>query len=1506
MRNPIRTVWRSLMFVLGVGIRVPAVILAVWGGAYVVRCANALAAPGVPVEYRYMSQRGEMLITAEAYNFDFETLQGFVQRVHVYGPNGDEVASADMIDFALDGDVSIIRLNDPLIRAKRLKDGSLDVLGMLPFDEKKELTGGAFRIVTSRGVIEFSDESLDEPPIRITLLNAGVDGAGGTYMFRADLSAMSLNASGGGSFTEKGKLIADARIEKSELKPLLVYLSPFLDKELLGEFASIKADSLVVDGVFSAWSDPDSGLVLTGTGTIEGRGVTTAETLRNATVVAKVSVDSAGLVFKGTASQKGISATFDGTIRTGDKFHMTGALMVDAESESSLPPLVADYIEPGVTFKGAAFDGNMDTDGEQFLFDGAISVAEINYGGETTTNVAGRVRLDQERIVAQFDRGEWSGVEYSGAAQVIFKTGALSGGIESKRGRIEPIAQRFGTDRIRGVASINAVLVGTISEPAAEIYARGSGGVLVANGPLTSLGEFELRGRIDGNGGYVERLTTDGQNGTLSAHGSIMWEDGALDFVVNGGGLDVSAASDNLKGLGFLKATVGGTRENPKAEGRLEVYGFETLNRKVPQIVADWTADGDRLTFERITARAGTGQIDAQGTVLWADRSLNGVFSGSDVRLEEWLAKETVGAVGLKDGLISGTLDDPQFSATLYSGLVYAGGVEINSAEVRLTGNKALIESSGFRIVGSGGELSGAGSFDVAAKTGSVASSFKDVPLSRVPLSEYSLLLDGMVTGDLSLKFDEEGLTEGSLTADVDLLKVNDTAFGQGWVQVGLLGKAITAEAQVGSLDRYVLLSNGKYNTDTREIGGEALVYNVLLEDVIEATGKAMKEWPHDLVDLLENTKGLLNAGITVSGNTEDPTVVVDSLVMTELEVRGRDAGELRTSGRRDAGVWTISQQEGSPLWIHGDTKFFMNGTLAEDGTLGLKGDLYNFHAEWVHTLFPSVPLFSGEATLFSFNVSGPLDDPTGHASINTERLGYFDGDKAVNLPLKIDLDSIEVSNGVATLLGNIDYQGLKASVDGSVPFSSLYDDPDGREGMDVKIQLHENTSFAGLAPYMTLIDAEKSVGKVTGKATIKGLVGELAINAELHAEGDALALTIGSLYRDIVLDATWKDEKASFAGTFKGENGGTGLLSVSAAFPDLFTGELSLDEIKRQTTLDGNVKLDAMRLQFILPSAESASGATFATQDLKVTGTIASPKLSGNVALNDVFVRLPDEFAGGKSALIYPIDPSFENLTVTVGPGARIVTDNARIVFFGSGRVGGSLQNPDLSIPLTVTGGRFDMPTARITLEEGGSIVIGYRSALGATPTARVDLNLEGHTTLSARRTNNEYEAYQIQLLIRGNLLEESGLRITASSDPPDLSSDQIMAILGQKELIEGLVHGGSSLDLRGTIYTVGLPSASNALSAGLAQELGLDYISIDYNPFDLTVVGVGKVIGKGLMLQANRQLAPNPGERLKYELQLTYRLPMEDAFFSRVRLSLGLNQDVPWRLKLNWSRRF
>jgi hypothetical protein len=1493
------------MFVLGVGIRVPALIFLVWGGAYVVRCANALSDPGVPVEYRYESEYGEMLVRADAYNFDLEKMEGFVQRVRVYGPSGREVASTTSVDFAMDGDVGIFRISDPVIRAQRQRDGTIDILKMLPITDEEEITGGAFRFYTERATIEYSDVAIEREPIRVFLEDVAVDGAGGTLMVRSGVDAGGARARAGGTYFENdGRLIADINFDRSDVKPLFDYLSPFLDEEALGEFADVKADELTMNGTLSIWSDAD-GVTVTGKGRIEGSGITTRETLRNATLVADVAADRDGLRVNAKASQRGITADYNGVFFVRDKLRAVGALSARAQNNAVLPPLIAQYVEPGVSFTGASFDGNVDTDGEKFLFIGNLTADSVTYEEETTTDVAGSLRLNEKMLIARIDHGVWAGLEYTGAVGIDFETGKLSGGVQTPRSRLETVSQRFGTDRLAGLVSIVAILGGTMDAPETELYARGSGGLRIDEGPLLDLGVFEARGHTGPDGLAIQRLTANGPNGVIAASGSMAWG-GEIDFTVSGGGIDASALSEDLRGIGFLNAKVGGTTGDPRAMGRLEVYGFEALERKVPQLVVDWSSDETLLTLDRIAGRAGTGQIGGRLTMRWDDHRLAGEFSGTDIRTEEWIARETIGSVAVENGRVTGTLEDPLVTADLLAGTVYIGAVEVQSATAELRIDKEGATSNAFVVSSNGGQLDGSARFDFSSKTGSLAATAKQVPLSMIPLADYALALDGLAGGDVSATFDLTGILTADTTLRVEQVNINGTAFGRGDLEARLENREVTGNLLIGSSERYLDLESFRYGLDTKKVTGTAYVYNMLVEDLVEAAGETIAAWPTDLLDLLRNTKGHLNAGVTVTGDPGNPDVNVESLVLTELTVRGRDAGVFRATGQRQNGVWTVQPQEGQPVWLQGDTNFTVRGTVTETGAMDVVGDLYNFQAEWAHTLFPNVPLFTGQAEQFSFDLEGPWDDPVGRATLITNKLGYFRDERAVNLPLEVRLDVIEVGGGVANIEGgSVTYQGVTASITkGVVPFSAFYEDPDGRQPLDIELTFEQ--SFESAARFIPVIDAETSVGDITGRATITGLLETIAVSADIRAIGESLGLTMGSRYRDVNAVAKWEGTTASIDATFAGESGGTGAIDFTATFPDVFTGELDIDTVKRQTRLNGTVDLEALRLQFLLPDAERVSGATFTTQDLKIAGTIAAPSVSGNVDASDVYVRLPDEFAGSGAAIVYPVDPVFSNVTLTVAPGARIVTDSAQVVFFGSGRIEGSLQNPDLSIPLTVTGGRYDMPTARITIEEGGTITLGYRSALGSAPTARVDLNLEGHTTLSARRATNEYEAYDVQLLIRGNLLEENGLTISASSDPPDLSSEQIMAILGQKELIEGLAHGGSDTDLRGTLYTFGLPAASSVLTSGLARDLGLDYISLDYNPFDQTVVSIGKSIGKGLMLQASRQLAPNPGERLKYEVQLTYRLPLDDPFFSRVRLGFGFNQDVPWQLKLNWARRF
>ena len=1488
------------MGVLAVTLRVPAALVAVWGGFYVVRCAQTLTAPGVPIEYRYESEAGTMLAKADSYQFDLSTMQGFVNRVKLFGPEGKLVAATETLDFAIDGKTFVLRMADPVINVHRLADGTFDIAKMIPKKEEEKEYGGAFRLAVKSATVNYTDDFSGSPPVQIFLKGVEADGAEGSFLFHGRFEG-ALRGEAAGDYNKGGRLWASVQFDKSDVAPLLPIANATLDKQTFGEFADVSAKTLVLDGRAQLWLDPDTGAQITGEMNVDATGLRSKETLRSTRLVATLVGEGRSVRAKASAQQPGLDATFDGTFVTFGDSRMTGGLTAKAEARGSLPPILAQFIDPGVTFSGAGYDGKLDTDGTKYIFDGAFGVDQAEFGGETATGVAGRVRLTQDHLVAQIDKGAWSGLDVSGGLSVDFASGALDGGLRSERGRLEPLAQHLGTDRLKGILSLSAVIGGTVKEPFAEIYGRGSGAVQVAKeGQPTSIGVFEARGRMDGDGISLERLTSTGDNGVLTAQGSMKWADGALNVQVQAGGLDVSAASHDVKGLGFLKASIVGTRDAPIASGRLEIYGLEAFDRNVPQVIADWRADKDRLTLDRFAARAGTGQIDGTGTLAWADKALDAQFSGSGVRLEEWLAREAVGSLIVEDGRIGGTLDDPKASATLRAEQVFFGGVDVDKVLMKLEADKTSVRSPLFSASSSGGDVSGSAAFEIGSRTGTLQAKFNELPLSKIPLSDYSLALDGLASGDLSLGFGEKGLTSGLLNSDLTYIAVNGTAVGQGSLTASLEGSKVKADAQVGSLERYVLLSGGSFDIDSHEVGGELLAFNILMQDVIEAVHKSTVDWPSEVKGILDNSTGLANADVSVSGDVKNPNVDVRTLGLTGLTLRGRAGGELHMKGARHDGEWTLDDFK----WQNGDTTFAMSGKLSEKGDASLDGKLTAFQAPWLNTLFPDMPLIAGIGDA-EFTLRGSLSDPKGSAKIDATGLGLPEWPAAQTIALK-DV-RLSVEDMLMEMTGDVQYQALKGKLSGLVPYSSLVSQEGvARQPMNLQVDLSP-TQFADFAPYIASLDPARSIGTVEGSAWIVGLWGEFTTHAELRAKGTSLAVaSLQSPVKDIDLTARWDNGSAWLKGQFAGEVQGKGTLDVQAMFPDLFSGSTTVEDVKRETTLNGALTLEDFRTRFTLPTAERASRATIDTKNLKLAGTLGEPVLTGDVVLSELYVRLPKELSENKEAVVFPIDPHFDGVTVRAMQGSQLDSGTARIDFFGTGRLGGSLQNPDVSVPLTVTGGVFEMPTARITVESGGSINVGYHGVLGAAPTARVDLDLEGRTTISARRLQNEYETYLVTLSIRGNLLDEHGLLIQASSDPPDLTSDQILAVLGQKDLIESFARHGSDMDFRESLYTVALPTAANIFTSGIARDLGLDYIALDYNPFDQAVASAGKTVARGLMVQGSRQLTQSVGERLKYEVQLTYRLPMQDAFFSKVRLSLGLDQDVPWRIRLGWGRRF
>ena len=244
-----------------------------------------------------------------------------------------------------------------------------------------------------------------------------------------------------------------------------------------------------------------------------------------------------------------------------------------------------------------------------------------------------------------------------------------------------------------------------------------------------------------------------------------------------------------------------------------------------------------------------------------------------------------------------------------------------------------------------------------------------------------------------------------------------------------------------------------------------------------------------------------------------------------------------------------------------------------------------------------------------------------------------------------------------------------------------------------------------------------------------------------------------------------------------------------------------------------------------------------------------------------------------------------------------------------GSGRLDGTLMTPIATGTLTVKNGVLKLPNARINLEEGGSIGVNYRGMSNGESDMSVPVSISGRTNVTARRGTQSYERYDVTIYVTGDLLKTGDLNLIGQSDPPDLSSAEILALLGQKDLLEALATGARdtrSSEFRDALIGLVVPSLTDQFTSSLAQAFKLDYFAVEYNPFEGVVVSGAKSINRFLTLQGRRQVtAKNAFEKTKYELKLVYRIPSKNVLLSRARFGLSTDQDRPWRITIEYSFR-
>jgi len=307
-------------------------------------------------------------------------------------------------------------------------------------------------------------------------------------------------------------------------------------------------------------------------------------------------------------------------------------------------------------------------------------------------------------------------------------------------------------------------------------------------------------------------------------------------------------------------------------------------------------------------------------------------------------------------------------------------------------------------------------------------------------------------------------------------------------------------------------------------------------------------------------------------------------------------------------------------------------------------------------------------------------------------------------------------------------------------------------------------------------------------------------------------------------------------------------------------------------------------------------------SNDFRVEGTLKQPFVRGSVILKGVDLDVPI-FEPSTEKTNYPINPKFD-IQIGTGDPANVRSSGARLRLTGSSYLSGSLMEPEMNSFATILSGTLRLPNSRIQIDEGGAIELKLTQLGQGNSIFEVPVRMTGRTNVTAKRQTGNYERYDVTLHMTGDLLKAGDFVIRGESDPQDLTQDEILAIIGQRELLESFVVAAGdtrSNQFRESIFGLAVPTLTDSFTSILSEQLKLDYISLDYNPFDQTTITAAKSFNKYLSLRAWRRIPLNNSLKDRYELRLVYRIPTNNSFLSRSRLALitGTNQ----RLRISFE---
>ena len=1497
---------------------IPALLVAILGGLYVIRCLNYLASPGHSIEFEYLSNTGPTKLFAKSYSIDMTSLRGSVFGLELQDSKGKPLATINKLDADMRGRAPQIRIDEVRTSVRRAKDGSLDFGSILPKTTAKPQESG-MHIEVKHAVLDYFDEKAAAVR-KVRLQDTHIDQGDGRMLLSSNCKVdnepefpLTL------LFDSKDKVFVKTEFKSVDIAQQLDLLRSWLPEDATKSWKDLNADRMIVTGPFSITASSKDAPTYYGDLQVEADNVRYTGVTDRTDVRGTIQMSPDISKFQAKVYRNGVVADVDGglSMTTGDL-----ALNLDARAASlqQLPEAITKLIPKNTIANGLSYKGSLATDRNGLTMSGKLVANSLNIQSEKLQGLDSDLVYGQGGLTLKLNKGQYEGVAIKGWADWNQKTDKLTGFIETARGQFTQVAAKFGAKNIKGTGSGQAIISGTLKNPEAEVLVRGEGSITLSKDlePLF-LKAFEARGHISSTKADVSRLTAKTDQGFLAANGQIDFKSQNLNLKATLSAFDLSYLNKDLEGTGYVESDIIGTIKNPLASGRAEIFGLTFGEQSAPLSSAKFLATLHEVQVSEFEAIVGAGYLSGAGSYNLDNGAIAGDFTGKDLLISEWLDENVTGQLQLSNGKIKGTIEKPFVTADASVKDLIAYGVKIDDTKAAVTVTEKGAFTNDISLQVGTGSGTGTATFDFTKQIGSAQIDLSNLPLSKIALPQEELILNGLLNGKINAEFGVDKDAKAVFDGTVKDITLNGTNLGSGPLSANFQEGILTGNGMIGSIERYLQLNRFSFDTNKNTILAETEVYNFNLDDLTQIFQNQSQAWSVTAQEAFMSARGSLSGIALIEGDADNPDVSIKGAMLDKVSILGRDAGNFRLSASHKDGLWTLTDTD----WKSGDASFSIEkGTLTDKGEIDFLANLTNFDISWINTFYPESPTLSGKAAM-TVLASGNKDNPTVQASLSTTKTFIHPSSKSSTDPADpvllfdgLNLDEILLENKVVSTSGRLNYKGLTGIIKGNVPFSAFDSvNSPNRQPMSLSMVLDRDRQLSEFKEYVNGWDKANVDGSVNGGIKVDGFANDLHVNASLDAVAGIVQLPgLDTALKDGKFSLKLIDQQATLTGQFASDKGGSANFNISASNRDLFergigvlNGTVGVREFLSESALVGEFNASNLNFRQRILAAEQFSTVT-ASGAVKFGGDLFEPRIRGNISVAGLDVTLPPAFPEGEEGDRPMIDPIFEGLQLNVGTGSKVRFGLGQIEMTGNGNIQGPLSTLNFRAPLTVEKGQLRLPNARISLEDGGTVELSYRAG-NPNPVA-VNVNLEGQTRLTARKALDQYETYEVTLYFRGNLLDPNGLQINAISDPPDLSKDTILGILGQRQLFEALE--GSILGRQGAaglldpLYQYALPSLTEGFTGKLAASLGLDYVTLDYNPFDQAIARAGKSFGGNFLLQASRQLSEPAFGRKKYELKLTYRLPVEDKFFGRVRLGFGTDQERPWKLTLDWARRF